>query len=154
MGQTLSTHFKFWTHNVEYWGHAYKIDEKKAPKTLEEAPLEPQLVMESSAALHALSSGLLTYCEKENTAYLTCKAENADPEHCIKEALDCRRCTFALADQYIQQCPKEFSFYISCLQTYDNQFKECYEQRRLMEACAANKLGLTFPRAPVSPKFT
>ncbi len=52
--------------------------------------------IDSSAVVAGLASGLVTYCKKENTDYLACKAGNQDPEKCLKEAIESRKCAFKL----------------------------------------------------------
>lgn len=52
--------------------------------------------IDSSAVLAGLSSGMLTYCADENDKYLKCKTDNQEPDKCLREALDVRRCAFKL----------------------------------------------------------
>ena len=96
MGQEISSTVKFWTHNQDYWGQSYKIDADKIPKKLEDAPEEPLLIAESSSSLHAIASSALTQCATANQKFLDCKSKSSNPENCIKEAIDVRRCSFDL----------------------------------------------------------
>ncbi len=53
--------------------------------------------LDSSSVLAALASGFITYCYKPNKIFLKCKAEHlGDPEKCVNQALDLRKCGFKL----------------------------------------------------------
>jgi hypothetical protein len=99
--------------------------------------------IDSSAVVSALASGLISYCKTPNAAYLKCKADSQDPEKCLKEAIECRKCAFKLANEYLDEkngCSALFTEYVTCLR--DNQFlwKKCYPQRVMFEACASDKI--------------
>lgn len=52
--------------------------------------------IDSSAVVAGLSSGLLTYCSKQNETYLRCKTAKQNPEDCLVESMGIRRCAFTL----------------------------------------------------------
>ncbi len=52
--------------------------------------------IDSSAVISGLASGLISYCKNENEAYVACKSKNENPERCLKQAIDCRKCAFKL----------------------------------------------------------
>jgi hypothetical protein len=56
-----------------------------------------ELDLDSSSVISGLASGMLTYCSEQNKGFLKCKANNdGNPEKCINEAIDLRKCGFTL----------------------------------------------------------
>eukprot|EP00761_Pharyngomonas_kirbyi_P014111 gb/GECH01014141.1/.p1 GENE.gb/GECH01014141.1/~~gb/GECH01014141.1/.p1 ORF type:complete len:156 (+),score=43.01 gb/GECH01014141.1/:1-468(+) len=148
--QILQEHYDFWVAKKPYPGINYKANQ--IPNSAEEAPSEePLLSFESSSTVHAISSGLIKYCANENTAFFDCKAKTENPEDCINQALDCRRCTFDLAEKYFDHCPQELAVTATCLSENDNLFERCYEPRVQLEDCMKDKSNVEFVSTPVKP---
>ncbi|KAG2374228.1 hypothetical protein C9374_011065 [Naegleria lovaniensis] len=109
--------------------------------------------IDSSAVIAALAPGLLTKCEKENADFLQCKSKSENPEDCLKESINCRKCAFGLATEYLNSpCQQKFSSLVDCLRTREYDYKDCYKQRVSFESCAHHSLGVNF-RPPVNPKI-
>eukprot|EP01080_Neovahlkampfia_damariscottae_P012388 gene12388-6055_t len=109
--------------------------------------------IDSGGVIAGLSSGMLTSCFKENDNYLKCKTDNANPQNCLRESIEVRKCAFSLAEKYMSEggCPSEFVSYVKCLRTREFEFKDCYKMRTLFENCAKTNLGIKF-REPINPK--
>jgi len=111
--------------------------------------------IDSSAVVAGLASGLITFCKTPNHNFLSCKAKSENPESCLNEAIEARRCAFTLANEYLNPaygCDKLFTQYTKCLRDREFNFKDCYGTRLAFEACAAEKIGVEF-RDPVNPQL-
>ncbi|KAL0488804.1 hypothetical protein AKO1_003885 [Acrasis kona] len=111
--------------------------------------------IDSSAVIAGLASGLGSFCKEEHQNYYKCKHNNSDPEGCLPEAIDARRCNFALANLYLDPkygCDAKFTSYVKCLRERDFSFRDCYDTRLDFESCASEKFGIEFPFA-VPPRL-
>jgi len=111
--------------------------------------------IDSSAVISGLASGLISYCKNENEAYVACKSKNENPERCLKQAIDCRKCAFKLANEYLDEkngCGALFTQYVTCLRNKSYNWTGCYNDRLLFEACASEKIGIEF-QPPVNPRM-
>lgn len=107
--------------------------------------------------IKAMSPAMLAHCSKENIAFLQCKSDKGeDPEACLTEAVDCRRCAFKLAGDLLNEnngCTKVFLPYLQCMYRRRGDWNGCYDQRLVFEACASKNLGIQF-RQPVKPYYS
>ncbi|EFC45267.1 NADH-ubiquinone oxidoreductase [Naegleria gruberi] len=112
-----------------------------------------QYSIDSSAVIAALAPALLTKCSTENTEYMKCKSKSENPEDCLKESINCRKCVFSLASEFMNSpCQPKFSTLVECLRKREYDYKDCYPQRSAFESCAHHVLGVEF-RPPVNPKI-
>mmetsp|Transcript_5076 Transcript_5076/g.19023 ORF Transcript_5076/g.19023 Transcript_5076/m.19023 type:complete len:172 (-) Transcript_5076:166-681(-) len=103
--------------------------------------------IDSGAVILALAPGLITYCKKPNTDYLRCKAKNNDPEACLFEAMEARKCGFELANMYQDPkfgCNQLFASYVSCIKSNRQRQARCIRPRTYFENCAHERLGIEF----------
>ena len=79
--------------------------------------------------------------------YLRCKSNDRNPEACLYEAMEARKCGFELANMYQDPtygCNELFASYVSCLKFNRHRQARCVRPRTYFENCAHERLGIEF----------
>jgi len=82
----------------------------------------------SAAELYSVWKVLRLECSRPNERFLACKAESADPAHCVKQGLDCTYCAknvFRAIEE--SPCAPIFDAHVYCYTAHDNQFGKCHK---------------------------
>ncbi|OBZ70166.1 NADH-ubiquinone oxidoreductase 20 subunit, partial [Grifola frondosa] len=70
----------------------------------------------TSAPLKSAAFFLGAHCKEYNEDFMLCKAENRDPEHCLKEGRRVTRCAMDLITKMRENCAQEFEKHWNCLE--------------------------------------
>ncbi|KAG5635935.1 hypothetical protein H0H81_009620 [Sphagnurus paluster] len=70
----------------------------------------------TSAPLKSAAFFIGAYCKEYNEDFMLCKAENRNPEHCLKEGRRVTRCATDLITKMRQNCLQQFEAHWSCLE--------------------------------------
>ncbi|KAG2215955.1 hypothetical protein INT45_004089 [Circinella minor] len=96
----------------------------------------------TSAPLKSASFFIGQYCKAYNEDFMLCKAENNDPEHCLKEGRKVTRCAIDLITKLRENCGKEFDAHWQCLENHNQELYACRKPERTFNTCVFEKLGL------------
>ncbi|GAA96261.1 uncharacterized protein L969DRAFT_69152 [Mixia osmundae IAM 14324] len=104
----------------------------------------------TSAPLKSASFFIGAGCEKYNDDFMLCKAENRDPEHCLKEGRRVTRCVQHMINQLQINCEAEWNAHWNCLERGNQEFYNCRDLERPFNKCVFDKLKLkkTIPGSP------
>ncbi|KAJ1916583.1 ndufa8, NADH-ubiquinone oxidoreductase complex I 19kd subunit [Mycoemilia scoparia] len=132
-------------------GYDYRPDTKWVDPT--PAPENIPKVEEigaTGAPLKSASYFIGGVCQEYNEDFMLCKAENRDPEHCLKEGRKVTRCAASVLSKIKANCAEEFEAHWKCLDVNNQEFKSCRKQERVFNECIFTKLGWkkTIPGAP------
>ncbi|KAG6861982.1 hypothetical protein C0995_009166 [Termitomyces sp. Mi166 len=76
--------------------------------------------------------------------FILCKAEDRNPEHCLKEGRRVTRCATDLCETYVLAYKsKQFQAHWNCLEKNNQEYYLCRKPERSLNACMFEKLGLT-----------
>ncbi|KAF8645521.1 hypothetical protein AX16_007805 [Volvariella volvacea WC 439] len=104
----------------------------------------------TSAPLKSAAFFIGAYCKEYNEDFMLCKAENRDPEHCLKEGRRVTRCATDLINKMRENCLEQFQAHWQCLDKNNHEYYHCRKPERTLNKCMFEKLGLvkTIPGAP------
>ncbi len=104
-----------------------------------------------SSVLYAAAKEIGTHCAAANTAFLRCKAKDADPEKCLREGEAVQECALAVLKSAMETCSDSFTAYADCL---DKQISEEYmfERCRKPEAAFVECRSLTAQSSYEAPQ--
>ncbi|EPS92898.1 NADH dehydrogenasealpha subcomplex subunit 8 [Fomitopsis schrenkii] len=104
----------------------------------------------TSAPLKSAAFFLGAYCKDYNEDFMLCKAENRDPEHCLKEGRRVTRCAIDLITKMRESCAAEFEQHWNCLEKHNQEYYPCRKPERTLNKCMFEKFGLvkTIPGTP------
>ncbi|KAF8231374.1 NADH dehydrogenase, alpha subcomplex, subunit 8 [Tricholoma matsutake] len=104
----------------------------------------------TSAPLKSAAFFIGAYCKEYNEDFMLCKAEDRNPEHCLKEGRRVTRCATDLINKMREHCLKDFDEHWNCLERNNQEYYHCRKPERTLNACMFEKLGLmkTIPGAP------
>ncbi|KAH9938071.1 NADH dehydrogenase, alpha subcomplex, subunit 8 [Fomitopsis serialis] len=96
----------------------------------------------SSAPLKSAAFFLGAHCKDYNEDFMLCKAENRDPEHCLKEGRRVTRCAIDLISKMRDSCATEFEQHWNCLEKHNQEYYHCRKPERTLNQCMFEKFGL------------
>ncbi|SCZ92594.1 BZ3500_MvSof-1268-A1-R1_Chr5-2g08012 [Microbotryum saponariae] len=105
----------------------------------------------TSAPLKSASFFIGEHCQKYNEDFMLCKAENRNPEHCLKEGRKVTRCAQDLITKVRSTCLAEFNAHWECLERNNQEFYLCRKPERVFNSCVFEKLKLA-KNIPGSPE--
>ncbi|KNE68340.1 hypothetical protein AMAG_12997 [Allomyces macrogynus ATCC 38327] len=105
----------------------------------------------SSAPLTSAAFFIGAFCKEYNEDFMLCKAENADPRHCLKEGRKVTRCTIDLLAKLKANCGEQFKAHWTCLDNKNHELNRCRAEERAFNQCVFDKLGLS-KHIPDTPK--
>ncbi|KAG6856988.1 hypothetical protein H0H87_011082 [Tephrocybe sp. NHM501043] len=85
----------------------------------------------SSAPLKSAAFFIGAYCKEYNEDFILCKAENRNPEHCLKEGRRVTRCATDLINKMRENCLEQFQTHWNCLEK-NNQARHTDTQSQRM----------------------
>ncbi|MBW0542806.1 hypothetical protein O181_082521 [Austropuccinia psidii MF-1] len=94
----------------------------------------------SSAPLKSASFFLGSFCKAYSEDFMLCKAEDANPEHCLKEGRRLTRCAQDAISKIKATCLEEFTAHWKCLDFNNHGFEYCRKPERVLNACLYEKL--------------
>ncbi|KAI5475804.1 hypothetical protein MNV49_000815 [Pseudohyphozyma bogoriensis] len=97
----------------------------------------------TSAPLKTASFFIGAHCKDYNEDFMLCKAENRDPEHCLKEGRRVTRCAQDLITKVRSTCLKEFDAHWNCLERNNQEFYLCRKPEKAFNECIFTNLKLT-----------
>ncbi|KAI8144324.1 hypothetical protein BJV82DRAFT_607007 [Fennellomyces sp. T-0311] len=112
------------------------------PTPLPESVPKVDEVGATSAPLKSASFFIGQYCKAYNEDFMLCKAENNNPEHCLKEGRKVTRCAIDLITKLRENCGKEFDAHWQCLENHNQELYACRKPERTFNTCVFEKLGL------------
>ncbi|KIO31056.1 hypothetical protein M407DRAFT_241962 [Tulasnella calospora MUT 4182] len=132
-----------------------KNDASVAPY-VDPTPLPPSIpsveeVGTTSAPLKSAAFFIGAYCKDFNEDFMLCKAENRNPEHCLKEGRKVTRCATDIITKLRENCLAEFDKHWQCLENNNQQYYMCRKPERALNKCVFEKLGLV-KAIPGSPQ--
>ncbi|KAH9844338.1 NADH dehydrogenase, alpha subcomplex, subunit 8 [Rhodofomes roseus] len=96
----------------------------------------------TSAPLKSAAFFLGAYCKDYSEDFMLCKAENRDPEHCLKEGRRVTRCAIDLITKMRDSCASEFEQHWQCLEKHNQEYYPCRKPERTLNQCMFEKFGL------------
>ncbi|KDE03488.1 NADH dehydrogenase (ubiquinone) 1 alpha subcomplex 8 [Microbotryum lychnidis-dioicae p1A1 Lamole] len=105
----------------------------------------------TSAPLKSASFFIGEHCQKYNEDFMLCKAEDRNPEHCLKEGRKVTRCAQDLITKVRSTCLAEFNAHWECLERNNQEFYLCRKPERVFNSCVFEKLKLA-KNIPGSPE--
>ncbi|POW20509.1 hypothetical protein PSHT_03455 [Puccinia striiformis] len=106
----------------------------------------------SSAPLKSASFYIGTFCKPYSEDFMLCKAENQNPEHCLKEGRRVTRCAQEAITKIKAACLDEFTSHWTCLDRNNHGFEFCRKPERDLNACLFQKLVQFKKEIPGAPK--
>ncbi|KAK4048063.1 ndufa8, NADH-ubiquinone oxidoreductase complex I 19kd subunit [Microbotryomycetes sp. JL221] len=100
----------------------------------------------TSAPLKTASFFIGQHCQKYNEDFMLCKAEDRNPEHCLKEG---RKVTRIM--KLKTTCLEEFNAHWQCLERNNQEFYLCRKPESKFNSCVYEKLNLK-KEIPGSPE--
>ncbi|KAG5729890.1 NADH-ubiquinone oxidoreductase 20.8 kDa subunit [Termitomyces sp. T112] len=97
----------------------------------------------TSAPLKSAAFFIGAYCKEYNEDFMLCKAEDRNPEHCLKEGRRVTRCATDLINKMRENCLEQFQAHWNCLEKNNQEYYLCRKPERSLNACMFEKLGLT-----------
>ena len=97
----------------------------------------------TSAPLKSAAFFIGAYCKEYNEDFMLCKAEDRNPEHCLKEGRRVTRCATDLINKMRENCLAQFDAHWGCLERNNQEYYKCRKPERTLNACMFEKLGLT-----------
>jgi len=97
----------------------------------------------TSAPLKSAAFFVGAHCKDYNEDFMLCKAENREPEHCLKEGRRVTRCAQDLIAKMRENCMAEWEKHWNCLEFNNQQYHRCRKEERPLNKCMFDKFGLT-----------
>ncbi|KAF8076803.1 Ndufa8, NADH-ubiquinone oxidoreductase complex I 19kd subunit [Lyophyllum atratum] len=97
----------------------------------------------TSGPLKSAAFFIGAYCKEYNEDFMLCKAEDRNPEHCLKEGRRVTRCATDLISKMRENCLEQFQAHWNCLEKNNQEYYRCRPAERSLNACMFDKLGLT-----------
>ncbi|OZJ05024.1 hypothetical protein BZG36_02143 [Bifiguratus adelaidae] len=94
----------------------------------------------TSAPLKSASYFIGAYCKDYNEDFMSCKNEDNNPEHCLKEGRRVTRCALDLIQKLRENCDKEFEAHWKCLDKNNQELFYCRKPERAFNKCVFDKL--------------
>ena len=91
----------------------------------------------TSEALYAASNFINEECAAVNSAFMKCKAGNANPAACLEKGSAVTSCVAAVEERLRTKCKAEWTSYAECLWQNNNEFSECRGQQESLEVAYA-----------------
>lgn len=91
----------------------------------------------TSAALYAASNFINEECAAVNSAFMKCKAADANPAACLAKGSAVTSCVTTVEKRLRTKCKAEWTAYAQCLWYNNNEFSECRAEQEDLEAAYA-----------------
>ncbi|WAR57951.1 hypothetical protein PtB15_5B181 [Puccinia triticina] len=88
----------------------------------------------SSAPLKSASFYIGTFCKPYSEDFMLCKAEDQNPEHCLKEGRRVTRCAQEAITKIKAACLDEFTSHWKCLDRNNHGFEFCRKPEKDLNA--------------------
>ncbi|WFD33005.1 ndufa8, NADH-ubiquinone oxidoreductase complex I 19kd subunit [Malassezia sp. CBS 17886] len=105
----------------------------------------------SSAPLESISYFLGDYCRQYNEDFMLCKAQNRDPEHCLKEGRRVTRCAQDLIAKLGAKCGEQWDAHWKCLENNNQELRLCRKFEHPLNKCVFDQMHLV-KKIPGSPE--
>ncbi|KAI7863304.1 putative NADH dehydrogenase 22K chain precursor [Spinellus fusiger] len=135
------------THSQSTLSHTNFVDATPLPASVPSV----EEVGTTSAPLKSASFFIGQYCKPYNDDFMSCKNENNDPKHCLKEGRKVTRCAIDLIQKLRENCGKEFDAHWQCLEKHNQELFNCRQPELTFNTCVFEKLGLE-KKIPGSPE--
>ncbi|KZP21547.1 Ndufa8, NADH-ubiquinone oxidoreductase complex I 19kd subunit [Athelia psychrophila] len=113
------------------------------PTALPDSVPKVQELGVTSGPLKSAAFFLGAYCKDYNEDFMLCKAQNRNPEHCLKEGRRVTRCATDLITKMRENCLQQFDEHWKCLENSNQEYYLCRKPERSLNKCMFEKLGLT-----------
>ncbi|KNZ59782.1 NADH dehydrogenase (Ubiquinone) 1 alpha subcomplex 8 [Puccinia sorghi] len=126
------------TYRPPHYGNTHKpfVDPTPMPKDI---PKVDELGV-SSAPLKSASFYIGSFCKPYSEDFMLCKAEDQNPEHCLKEGRRVTRCAQEAITKIKAACLDQFTSHWKCLDRNNHGFEFCRKPERDLNACLFQKL--------------
>ncbi|KAG0149034.1 hypothetical protein CROQUDRAFT_654117 [Cronartium quercuum f. sp. fusiforme G11] len=94
----------------------------------------------TSAPLKSASFFLGSFCKPFTEDFMLCKAEDGNPEHCLKEGRRVTRCAQDAISKIKSNCLDEFNAHWQCLELNNQKLEDCRKREKTFNTCLYDKL--------------